>query len=102
MEINYLELQVKKIVEAHGVEWQPESKLQRDIAYAIGQERIKVWKDAIRLVCPLCKMGYPFQRNKIWHNDMNGRDTMVNNCCLAPLLREQLDEAIITLVRVKS
>jgi hypothetical protein len=38
-------------------------------------------RDAAKIVCSSCLKGYPLQKNGGWHNDMDGKDTLVDNCC---------------------
>lgn len=54
----------------------------------------KIMGIAITLACPMCKKGYPLQRSGGRHNDMKGRDTLINNMCRAAELREHFRKYI--------
>lgn len=53
------------------------------------QERQVLWEENMKMACRLCRQGYPLQENGSWHNDKLGRDSMVNNACLAVGIRDQ-------------
>lgn len=44
----------------------------------------------VKRMCPLCEKGFPLQENQIWHNDLSGKDTLVNNECKSIELRKEL------------
>ena len=47
-----------------------------------------VREECCKQACFLCERGFPLQENGCWHNDMDGKDCMVNNECRAAAIRK--------------
>lgn len=50
-------------------------RLYEKLAYSRGE----AWNEAAQMACYLCRQGYPLQKNGEWHDDMDGKDTLLNN-----------------------
>ena len=64
------------------------------IVAALADARRAALEEACQIVCWMCRDGYPLQKNGAWHNDKLGKDSMVNNCCMASEIRQRASEGV--------
>jgi len=55
-------------------------------------QRAEALEEAALLACERCREGHPLQKNGDWHNDKDGKDTMINNLCRAAAIRARAKE----------